>query len=315
MASIPIDAGRDTAASATGSEPELLEAHHQQAPTASHALAEDEDAPSAATRRAGEEVRQQDEIEVKNLGWNRDEGTLAPHMVRGLRNEELWTLVRRFDKQIFHVKTIDEPPLANLDLNVADEEEFSPDKLRAQLERLYMVVLVALFSAWKHVVRLRSWRERRRTAGFLAVYVVAWFLDLLMPTVSAFLMVLILYPPARDYCFPPAPPSLIDPNTGGVKKPAAGVLASDDSMTGAPEKHKGEAVEQEAHSFVNSLSTVCSGVLPLIYSLPSYTLVSPNWKNEISDLFFLNRLSSVLLPASIPKETLMRTTWLPILRS
>ena len=36
----------------------------------------------------------------------------------------------------------------------------------------------------------------------------------------------------------------------------AGVLASDDSMTGAPEKHPGDAVDQEAHSFVNSICTV-----------------------------------------------------------
>merc|ERR1719160_202469 len=69
-------------------------------------------------------------------------------------------------------------------------------------------------------------------------------------------MVLIVYPPSRSYCFPPAPPSLIDSNTGGLQKPPAGVLGSDDTMTGAPEKHEGEAVEQEAHSFVTSISTL-----------------------------------------------------------
>lgn len=252
----------DTSAPAAGSEPELVETYQQETPTASHALAEDVEAPSVETKIAGEQVAQQNETEVKNLGWGR-EGP-PPPMVRGLRNEELWTLIRRFDKQVFHVKSIDEPPLANLDLNVADDEDFSPDKLRAQLERLYMVVLVGLFSTWKHIVRLRSWREWQRTSAFLAVYVVAWFFDLLVPAIAAFLVVLVVYPPARNYCFPPAPPSLIDPKTGGVQKPAAGVLASDDSMTGAPEKHQGEAVEQEAHSFVNSLSTVCSGVLPLV---------------------------------------------------
>jgi hypothetical protein len=269
MASIPDDKGRDPAAPVAGSEPELVETYHPETPTASHALAEDHEAPTAETKMAAEQVSQQDEIEVKNLGWNREpdeEG--PPRLVRGLRNEELWTLVRRFDKQIFHVKSIDEPPLADLDLNVADDEDFSPDKLRAQLERLYMVVLVGLFSAWKHVVRLRSWREWKRSSAFLAVYTVAWLFDLLVPTLAAFLMVLVLYPPARDYCFPPAPPSLIDPKTGGVQKPAAGVLASDDSTTGAPEKHQGEAVEQEARSFVNSMSNVCSGVLPLI-ALPT----------------------------------------------
>lgn len=268
MASIPDDKGHGPAAApVAGSEPELVETYHPETPTASHALAGDHEAPTAATKMAAEQVSRQDEIEVKNLGWNRDSDEEGPpRLVRGLRNEELWTLVRRFDKQIFHVKSIDEPPLADLDLNVADDEDFSPDKLRAQLERLYMVVLVGLFSAWKHVVRLRSWREWRRTLAFLGVYAAAWLSDLLVPTLAAFLVVLVLYPPARDYCFPPAPPALIDPKTGGVQKPAAGVLASDDSMTGAPEKHQGEAVEQEAHSFVNSMSTVCSGVLPLFAS-------------------------------------------------
>lgn len=69
-------------------------------------------------------------------------------------------------------------------------------------------------------------------------------------------MVLILYEPSRAYCFPPAPIALIDSKTGGVKKPPAGVLGSDDSLTGAPEKHQGEAVEQEASNFVNSITSI-----------------------------------------------------------
>lgn len=57
----------------------------------------------------------------------------------------------------------------NLDLNVTDEEEFSPDKLRAQIERLYMEVIINLISVVKHIARLRSWRETRRTAAFCVV--------------------------------------------------------------------------------------------------------------------------------------------------
>jgi len=119
-----------------------------------------------------------------------------------------------------------------------------------------MTVAVGFFSAWKHVVRIRSWREWKRTLGFLVVYSAAWLFELLIPTFLAFLIVLIVYPPSRSFCFPHAPPSLIDSKTGGVQTPAAGVLGSDDSVTGAPEKNKGEAVEQEAHSFVNSISSV-----------------------------------------------------------
>ncbi|KAM6532500.1 hypothetical protein FSOLCH5_001923 [Fusarium solani] len=144
----------------------------------------------------------------------------------GLKNDDLWTLIRRFDKQVFYVRSIEEPPLGELDMNIADDEEFSPEKLRAQIERLYIVLSgVASRSSWSDYYRLSHDPHR-------------------------------VYTSEREICFPGAPPSLIDPKTGGVQTPAAGVLASDDSVTGAPEKHKGEAVEQEAHSFVTSLSTI-----------------------------------------------------------
>jgi hypothetical protein len=157
---------------------------------------------------------------------------------------------------MYHVKALPEPPLGGLDLNIADEEEFSPDKLRANIERLYMTVIIGIIGFGKHIARLRSWNERNRTIGFMAVYFVAWAVDFLVPTIIAFLMVLIAYPPSRAYCFPPAPIALIDSNTGGIKKPAAGVLGSDDSLTGAPEKHQGEAVEQEASNFVNGFASI-----------------------------------------------------------
>lgn len=46
---------------------------------------------------------------------------------------------------MYHVKEIPNPPPGGLDLNIADEEEFSPDKLRSNLERLYMT-LVSTFN-------------------------------------------------------------------------------------------------------------------------------------------------------------------------
>lgn len=258
---IPLSHASSTGVAA-GSEPELVENYQDDQLTASHVLAEE--SGNVEPEEKGAAQHDHGYVEVKDLGWNEDR--VPNPVVGGLQNEELWTMMRRFNKQIFHVKRTKEPPLADLDLNIADEEDFSPDKLRAQLERLYMVVIVSLFSTWKHIARLRSWRESRRTAMFAGVYGAAWLLDILVPTIMAFLIVLILYSPARKACFPPAPPSLIDAKTGGVQKPLAGVLASDDSVTGAPEKHQGEAVEHEAHSFVTSLAAVCSGVssTPLI---------------------------------------------------
>ena len=241
-----------------GSEPEIIERHEEEAPTASHALAEE--STDIPYKDKGASQIEHGDIEVKNLGWNEEARNVPRPLVGGLKNHELWTLIRRLNKQVFRVRRIEEPPLAQLDMNIADYDDFSPEKLRAQLERLYMVVLINLLSFWKHVARLRSWKEFRRTSIFLFIYAVSWLLDLLAPTLILFVIVLVLSPQSREICFPPAPPALIDSKTGGVQKPAAGVLASDDSVTGAPEKHKGEAVEQEAHSFVTSISSVCSGV-------------------------------------------------------
>ena len=42
---------------------------------------------------------------------------------------------------MYHVKETTKPVPGGLDMNVADEDEFSPDKLRATMERLYMTVV------------------------------------------------------------------------------------------------------------------------------------------------------------------------------
>lgn len=157
---------------------------------------------------------------------------------------------------MYHVKEYPHPVPGNLDLNIADEDEFSPDKLRATIERLYMTVGLGLMGFVKHIGRLRSWREFNRTAYFCAAYFVAWLLDLLVPLFTVTLLTLIVYPPARDIMFPPAPLALVDAKTGGVQKPKSGVLGSTDTATGAPEKHKGEAAEAEASNFVNSIASV-----------------------------------------------------------
>ena len=59
--------------------------------------------------------------------------------------------------------------------------------------------------------------------------------------------------------FPPAPIALVDSKTGGVQKPKAGVLGSHDSVTGAPERQKGEASEQEARNLMNSVGSLAVG--------------------------------------------------------
>lgn len=75
-----------------------------------------------------------------------------------------------------------------------------------------------------------------------------------------FLMTLVLFPSARPKLFPPAPLAAIDSMTGQVQKPVAGSLGSKDSMTGAEEQFRGEAVEREADNFVTELSSIAVSV-------------------------------------------------------
>jgi len=82
-------------------EPELVEAHVEELPTESHQLAHategeniDEVGPGLAQLNHGQ-------TEVKDLGWNEDSSEIAQPLVGGLSNEELWTLLRRFNKVCF----------------------------------------------------------------------------------------------------------------------------------------------------------------------------------------------------------------------
>lgn len=165
------------------------------------------------------------------------------------------TRLLRF-QQMYHVKQVPVAPPGGLDLNIADEDDFSPDKLRANIERLYMTVIVGIIGFGKHIARLRSWREPIRTSGFAVAYFLAWLCNLIMPTLFVFIIVLITVPKSRDILFPPAPLALVSHKTGGIQKPKAGVLGSHDSVTGAPEKYKGEAVEQEASNLVSGIASV-----------------------------------------------------------
>ena len=143
-------------------------------PTESHALATADHEVRGASQQKYSAVNEDgEEEEVQNLGWFEHPNDIAP-LVGGLPNEELWTLIRRFNKQMYHVKATAERPMGGLDLYTVDEDEFSPDKLRSNVERLYMTVIIGLMGLGKHVARLRSWREPRRTGAFCAVGVHSW---------------------------------------------------------------------------------------------------------------------------------------------
>lgn len=77
-----------------------------------------------------------------------------------------------------------------------------------------------------------------------------------MPCFLAMLLTLIVFPPSRSFLFPPAPLAAVSSKTGTLQTPKAGTLGSSDSLTGAPEAHKGQAVEQEASNFVTGFGTM-----------------------------------------------------------
>jgi len=185
---------------------------------------------------------------------------------------------------MYHVKEVTKPVPGNLDLNIADEEEFSPDKLRANFERLYMTVIIGLMGSGNHIARLRSWREARRTTAFCSAYALAWIFDLITPLLLLTIITLIVYPKSRKVLFPPAPLALVDSKTGGVQKPKAGVLGSTDSATGAPETHKGEAVEAEASNFVNSIASVGLAAASGKHPMDDPSEESGDTPNEVSSL-------------------------------
>ncbi|MCO5585447.1 hypothetical protein L7F22_039380 [Adiantum nelumboides] len=186
--------------------------------------------------------------------WSEDPKSRIP-VLHGLRNEEIWQFVRRFNKQIYHLKTLSDTdvPQGGIDLNIADKDEFTPDKLRSTLERIYMTIGLSLAGFAKHIARVRSWKETKRTSAFFVGFLIVWILNIFMPALFAFITILLGFPKVRSFMFPHAPLAAISAKTGEAKIPTAGHLGSD-SLTGAAESFKGEAVEQEASNVVGSVA-------------------------------------------------------------
>ncbi|KAJ5198587.1 uncharacterized protein N7498_007704 [Penicillium cinerascens] len=188
------------------------------------------------------------------LQWKPSSRTVDETLAQGLSNEDLWMLIRRFNKQIYHVKAVPDPQGRDIDLNRADDEQFPPEKLRMTVERFYTSVVVGLTEFFRHVGRLRSWKEPLRTSIFCSVYFSSWLLDLLIPAILSLLVALIMFPPVRTLLFPMAPAKTVSDassvNSSGEQP------ESHDSLTGAPENHKGEAAEQEAKHLVDSVAAM-----------------------------------------------------------
>lgn len=68
-------------------------------PTLSHALAMDSHADERGLAQQAYQIHH--EKEIMDLGWNEREDEIEDPLVGGLENEELWLLVRRFNKVRF----------------------------------------------------------------------------------------------------------------------------------------------------------------------------------------------------------------------
>ncbi|KAK5445269.1 hypothetical protein LTS15_010050 [Exophiala xenobiotica] len=190
---------------------------------------------------------------VRDIGWHKANVEIPDPLIDGYTNGELFQLIRRFNKDVFDVRAVPMEIARGLDLNDAWSQDHATDKLTLHLERIYLTVVLGFASLGKQVSRLRSWKETRRTSAFCAVYFTAWLLDLLMPLVLGTLILVVSSVEARNALFPPAPRALVNIMTGGIQKPQAGQLGTNDTLTGAPEKQPGEAMEEEAANFVDNV--------------------------------------------------------------
>ncbi|TGO15620.1 hypothetical protein BTUL_0038g00510 [Botrytis tulipae] len=190
---------------------------------------------------------------IRDIGWHRPSTEIPDPLLGGLPNGRLFSLIRRFNKDVFDVRAVDLEVSRGLDLNDAWSDEHAADKATLHLERMYLSMILGFASLGKHVARLRSWKETRRTSVFCAVYFTAWALDLLLPLVLGSLIALVSSKQARNILFPPAPLALVNMGTGGIQKPQAGQLGTSNTLTGAPEKQEGEAAEEEAANFVSNI--------------------------------------------------------------
>ncbi|KAF4181424.1 hypothetical protein CNMCM7927_000660 [Aspergillus lentulus] len=175
----------------------------------------------------------------------------ADTLTQGLSDEDLWMLIRRFNKQIYHVKAAANTASEDLDLNRAQDEQFPPEKVRITIERFYTSVVIRVVAFCSHITRLRSWKEPRRTAIFCAGYFIAWLFDAVIFTLSGLLIALISCPPLRRALFPGPSPVTTD-----LENSATGAHSKQGSVSGTSERHKGEAAEREAHNLVNSVATI-----------------------------------------------------------
>ncbi|GAA6001212.1 uncharacterized protein JCM10292_006959 [Rhodotorula paludigena] len=189
----------------------------------------------------------------RQLYGEEPKGTIIP----GYEDDQLWTMIRRFDVQVSHTLT---PPTKlprgepDLRPSTLPAVPFNPDTLKSNLMRVYATAGVWGIYGARELMRLMSWapENRRRTAVWCTAYFVCAALRMVLPAFFLLLATLAAYPPSRKYLFPPVPPppghppSATDPtNQKGDESMIAGV--------GHPVEHRSRAeqIEEQAWEFTN----------------------------------------------------------------
>lgn len=95
---------------------------------------------------------------------------VKPSLVSGLPDQHLHSLLRRWNKQIHHLRsTTSTLPPDRLDLNPAKDETWHPDVLRSNVERCYLGIVCDVMEFVKQVARVRSWDDPLRTGAWCSV--------------------------------------------------------------------------------------------------------------------------------------------------
>ncbi|KII91746.1 hypothetical protein PLICRDRAFT_682123 [Plicaturopsis crispa FD-325 SS-3] len=196
------------------------------------------------------------EVEKEKAEWRDFHGApVGGTVVLGIEDNQLWAMMRRFDQQVVHAATPPHklpPGEPDLRPSPLPSVPFTSDIIKTNLEQVYINLGVSVHRLAGEVERLTCWREeeRHRAAVFCAAYFTAWFCHLTVPLLIGFLIVLVLYPPSRRFCFPPvrpphvAVPSVTDPTN---RKGDQSLL---DVGSNAVHRTKAEQAEQQAFEFM-----------------------------------------------------------------
>ncbi|WKT45476.1 Protein of unknown function DUF3292 [Fusarium oxysporum f. sp. vasinfectum] len=180
-------------------------------------------------------------VEVKDVGWDDDQIRPEDYAFDGIKNKDIWLLTRRFNKRVFHLKHA----------QITQKMRWISTLLKRSNSLQTSCVHKSKDFTWgRYLAFLCSGNTSRDSSpggNQGEHHASVWFISL------HGLMAILLSPKIRNTLFPPCPPALVHYQGGHLIKPAAGILGTVDTATGAPESLKGETLEREASNFATGL--------------------------------------------------------------